>query len=253
MPTTIQITDKNIQFDSPYTDHEAAQTFRTMVETGRIDSDFAKSLYHGAKKHGAYTARQIPWVHVIVAQAEGRPTRPVAPSTGNLITTNYIKVVEHLSRCRQSREQGGKGLLNPVVGLTVNGQRVVLKLAGKKSRHQGKVSVASDHRYGQGQFFGWIEPNGTFRAYRETPQTIAAILDLLADDPAAAIAAIGKESGHCCYCFAELSTVQSKIAGCGEKCASNYGVAYPSAAETRQHIQQHPDVLDGASDRDRWN
>lgn len=246
--TTIQMEDKGINFTSPYTDGEAAQTFRQLVETGKITSPFGLSIYHGAKKHGSYTVRQIPWVHVIVAQAEGRATRPVA---GSLITTNYIKVVEHLSRCRQSREQGGKGLLNPMVGLTVNGQRVVLKLAGKKSRHEGKVSVASDHRYGHGQFYGWIGRDGQFSS-RNAPEGVMHILDIIADDPASAIAAIGKESGHCCYCFAELTTVQSKIAGCGETCARNYGSHYPNATETRQHIEQHPDVLDGASDRDRW-
>lgn len=249
--TTIQMEDKGINFTSPYTDGEVAQTFRGLVETGKITSQFGLSLYHGAKKHGAYTVRQIPWVHVIVAQAEGRATRPVAPATGSLITTNYIKVVEHLSRCRQSRDEGGKGLLHPMVGMTVDGQHVVLKLAGRKSRHEGKVSVASDHRYGHGQFFGWIEKDGRFNT-KNAPAKVMHILDLLADDPAAAIAAIGKETGRCCYCFAELSTVQSKIAGCGETCARNYGVTYPNAAQTRQHIEQHPDVLDGASDRDRW-
>lgn len=249
--TTVQITDKGIQFVSPYTDLQVAQTFRGMVEQGRINSDFAMSLYRGAKKHGAYTARQIPWVHVIVAQAEGRPTRPVAPPTGHLIIANYRKVVEHLTKCRQSRDEGGKGLLHPMVGVTVNGQRVVLKLAGKKSRHNGKVSVASDHRYGHGQFYGYIDQDGSF-ASRNAPESVLQILDLLADDPASAIAAIGKESGHCCYCFAELTTVQSKIAGCGQTCAQNYGSHYPNATETRQYIEDHPEVLDGASDRDRW-
>jgi hypothetical protein len=244
---TIQIENKGIQFDSPYTDIQAAQTFRGMVEQGRVNSDFAMSLYHGAKKHGAYTARQIPWVHVIVAQAEGRLTRPTPPPT----TTNYRKVVEHLAKCRQSRDEGGKGLLHPMVGVTVNGQRVVLKLAGKKSRHQGKVSVTDDHRYGHGQFYGYIDQDGSF-ASRNAPESVVQILDLLADDPAATIAAIGKESGHCCYCFAELSTVQSKIAGCGATCAQNYGTHYPSTTETRQYVGEHPEVLDGASDRDRW-
>jgi len=246
--TTVQISDKGIQFVSPYTDVEAAQTFRSMVETGRVDSEFAMSLYRGAKRNGAYTPRQIPWVHVIVAQAEGRPTRPVVQP----IATNYIKVAEHLQKCRRSRDEGGKGLLNPMVGLLVGGQQVVLKLAGSKSRHQGKVSVASDHRYGYGEFYGWIERDGTFRPSKQTPEAVVNILDRLSADPVAAISEIGKESGRCCYCIAALSTVQSKIAGCGDTCARNYGVPYPNAAQTRQHILENPGVLEGASDRDRW-
>ncbi len=250
--TTIQMEDKGINFTSPYTDGEAAQTFRQLVETGKITSPFGLSIYHGAKKHGSYTGRQLPWLHVLVAQAEGRATRPAAPPAGHLFTSRYQKINQHLSRCRESRDQGGKGLLNPMVGVTVNGQRVVLKLAGKKSRHEGKVSVASDHRYGVGQFYGWIDRDGNLLSAKAVPGAVVQILDMLADDPTSAIAAIGKEGGHCCYCFAELTTVQSKIAGCGETCARNYGSHYPNATETRQHIEQHPDVLDGASDRDRW-
>lgn len=249
--TTIEIQNKGISFNSPYTHIEAAQTFRLLIENGTITSNFANSLYNGAKRFGKYTQGQIPWVHVLVAQAEGRATKPEAAPTGMLFNTDYTNIHRHLLNARQSRENGGKGLLHPVVGLQVGEQRVVLKLAGSKSRHNGKVSVASDHRYGHGEFYGWIDQEGKFQG-KNVPQQVIDILDSLAEDPQTAIASIGKESGHCCYCFAELTTVQSKIAGCGKTCADNYGTPYPTAAQTRQFVAQNPDILDGASDRDRW-
>jgi len=248
----ITIDNKGIQFDSPYTHIEAAQTFRRMVEAGNISGDFATSLYRGAKRHGSYTPGQIVWVHVLVAQAEGRPTKPNRQPAGYIIDCKYHNIHKHLQECRSSRQSGGKGLLNPMVRLEVGGQTVVLKLAGSRSRNSGKVSVASDHRFGEGDFYGWIDADGSFNARQGTPQQVVDILNSLADDPVAAIAAIGKESGRCCYCYAELTTVQSKIAGCGKKCADNYSVPYPSAADTRQALETNPGLLDGASDASRW-
>lgn len=249
---TQRIQVKNHDFESPYTDTQVAQYFRRMVENGQIDSDFAMSLYSGAKRYRKYTPGQVPWLHVLVAQAEGRPTRPTANGTNSYAMTGLTLIHAHLANCRKSRDEGGKGLLHPMVGLEVNGTSVVLKLAGPKSRNNGKVSVASSHRYGEGTFYGWIDDQGNFDSRSGVPQEVADILNRVNADPARAISEIGKESGRCCYCMAALSQVGSKIAGCGQKCAQNYGVDYPNTAAIRRFVLDNPEILDGASDRDKW-
>ena len=247
MTQKIEITNKGISFDSPYTNTAAGMEFRRLIENGDLKGNkFADSLYNGAKRHGSYTERQIPWLHVIIANHEGRPTGPeVTPTTG------LETIQAHLANCRKSREDGGKGLLHPQVRLQVGEQTVVLKLAGAKSKHNGKVSVASDHRFGEGMFYGFIDKNGYFDTRRPV-QAVNEILNRVAVDPARIISEIGKESGHCCYCFAELTTVQSKIAGCGKTCADNYGVNYPRANDVRHFIDRDASVLEGASDREKW-
>ena len=247
MTQKIEITTQGIEFDSPYTNTAAGMEFRRLVENGDLAGNkFAADLYAGAKKYGKYTDRQIPWLHVLIANHENRPTRPaVAPVTG------LKSIHSHLANCRKSREDGGKGLLHPQVGLRVDGQTVVLKLAGAKSKHNGKVSVASDHRFGQGTFYGYIDEDGNFDTRRPV-QAVNDILNRVAVDPARVISEIGKESGRCCYCFAELTTVQSKIAGCGKTCADNYGVNYPRANDVRHFIDRDASVLEGASDREKW-
>jgi hypothetical protein len=245
---TQRIQVKDNDFESPYTDNEVARVFRQMVENDVITSNFGRDLYNGARRFGKYTPGQVPWLHVLVAQAEGRPTKP-QPQVLN--QGGYAAIHAHLMNCRESREKGGKGLLHPMVGLQVGEQQVVLKLAGAKSRHSGKVSVASDHRYGQGQFYGWIDATGNFET-RGCPQVVVDILNRVAANPTQAIEEIGKESGRCCYCFAALTQVSSKIAGCGKTCAENYGHEYPSTAEIRAFVQVHPEILEGASDRDKW-
>lgn len=247
---TIEIANKGIKFDSPYTNNEVAMVFRKLVENGEFEGNgFANDLYRGARKYGKYTAGQVPWLHVLVANHEGRATRP---NTTSVALTGLGLIHKHLADCRKSREEGGKGLLHPMVGLLVGDQNVVLKLAGPKSRNKGKVSVASDHRYGHGDFYGWIDESGNMDSKKPIPQAVADILTRVAQDPARVISEIGKESGRCCYCFAELTTVQSKIAGCGKTCADNYGAEYPLTAETRQFVLDHPEILEGASDRDKW-
>lgn len=247
--TNIEIPNKGIQFDSPYTNNEAAVEFRRLVENGVLTSDFADSLYQGARRVGKYTAGQLLWLHVILANHNGLPTKP------NMVTvklTGLQLVHQHLANCRKSREEGGKGLLHPMVGLLVGDQNVVLKLAGSKSRYNGKVSVASDHRYGQGEFYGWIDENGNMDSKGPIPKAVVDILQRVAQDPARVISEIGKESGRCCYCFAKLTTVQSKIAGCGSTCADNYGADYPDTAATRLFVLDYPEILEGASDREKW-
>ena len=247
MTQRIQVRDND--FTSPYTDNEVAIQFRKGVENGTITSDFARSLYDGARQYKRYTPGQIPWLHVLVAQQEGRPTQP---NTNTDAITGLTLIHTHLADCRKSREDGGKGLLHPMVGLLVGEQNVVLKLAGSKSKNSGKVSVASDHRYGHGEFYGWIDEQGNLNSRKPVPQAVVDILERVAQDPARVISEIGKESGRCCYCFAELTTVQSKLAGCGKTCAGNYGVDYPLAAETRRMVALTPEILEGASDREKW-
>ena len=246
---TQRIQVKAHDFESPFTNNEVAAEFRKLVENDNITSDFARDLYAGAKRYKKYTPGQLPWLHVLVAQYHGRATQPNTSVSG---PTGLGLIHKHLADCRKSRDKGGKGLLHPMIGLLVGGQNVVLKLAGSKSKNNGKVSVAEDHRYGHGDFYGWIDEDGNMECRKPIPQAVVDILNRVGQDPARVISEIGKESGRCCYCFAELTTVQSKIAGAGKTCSDNYGVEYPLAADTRQFISDHPEILEGASDRDKW-
>lgn len=246
---TQRIQVKQHDFESPYTNNEVAIRFREAVEKeGLGNNEFAWSLYTGARKYKKYTPNQIPWLHVLVAQHEGRPTKP---NSGGSKISGFKAIHQHLLDCRESRENGGKGLLHPMVGLQVGDQQVVLKLAGARSKRNGCVSVASDHRYGHGDFYGWIDANGDLDT-KGIPQEALDILNRVAANPVQAIEEIGKESGRCCYCFAELTQVGSKIAGCGKTCADNYGHDYPRTAAIREFVAAHPEILEGASDRDKW-
>jgi hypothetical protein len=242
----MQFTVKGKSFDSPYSDNEVRDKLAQLVNDDKVRGQFPKDLLDGFANYGNWTERQRPWAHKFVHDAEN-PAPPASKLPG------FKTIVDHLRRCRERRDAGGAGLLNPMVRVELSGVKFTLKLAGPKSKNYGKVSVAESHRFGEGTFYGWIDENGGFDRYRGCTNDVLALLQRIASDPASQINEIGKESGRCCYCWAELSQVQSKIAGCGKTCADNYGVPYPRAAETRAFIAEHPEVLVGATDAGKWS
>jgi hypothetical protein len=127
----------------------------------------------------------------------------------------------------------------------------VLKL-NTGGKRPGTVAVSESSRFREGDFYGYIDDD-TFEPRRSANSDVISILQRVAVDPPRIISEIGRQSGRCCYCPAKLTQVQSKIAGCGKTCASNYGVDYPNAAQTRERLTENLDFLVGATDADRWS
>lgn len=225
-------------FESSHSDSEIAEKLAELTH-----SNFAQDLAASYRHYGSFTDRQRPWAHKLVHDAENRKQPSKFPG--------FDSIYQHLHNCRKSREDGGAGLLKPLIVLQVGEQTIALKYT-ISGRNRGKVSVAQSHRYGEGRFYGWIDADGYFED-RAGNDAVLSILERVAADPTRVISEIGRETGLCCYCLAPLSQVQSKIAGCGKRCSENYHVHYPNAAETREHIADHPEVLVGASDADRWS
>jgi hypothetical protein len=243
MPT-IHCKDKS--FESKYSNTEAESRLLLLVDQGKIRNTFPVSVATGIRRYGRATPHQLPYVHLFVYEAEqNQPAQPTGPGT-------FITIVDHLTKCRKLPGEGGKGLLHPCLQLKSGEQKIVLKLLGKQSKNCGGVSIASERGFGKGDYYGHISKDGYIQASRNMTREICAILERIAVNPATVISQLGRETGHCCYCFAPLTTVQSRIAGCGDTCASNYDVWYPNAAETRGFLSEHPEVLEGATDAERW-
>jgi len=240
------------EFESPHTDDEVRRRLAQYLKDGKLKSEFATDysakLLSKFRQYGRWFENQTAWAHYFVFEVE----KPLLAAPKKQLISGMVKIVDHLQRCRESRDQGGAGLKNPQVRIDLNGTKFTLKLAGPRSRNKGKVSVAESHRFGEGRFFGWIEENGDFDRRGCCGQDVVDLLLRIAIDPATVISEIGKEMGLCCYCWAPLTQAQSKIAGCGKTCADNYGAWWPNAAETREFVAEHPEVLVGATDAERW-
>jgi hypothetical protein len=250
LPETFTVKNHG-EFVSPHDDAEVRRRLAQYLRGDKLKSEFARDfgsqLLAKFRRYGNWFDNQRAWAHYFVYEVENGPK----PREANLVS-GFEKIVAHLQQCRDRREEGGAGLKNPCVRLELDGVTIALKLAGARSRNAGKVSVAQSHQFGVGDFYGWIDTDGQFDRRSCCGADTLALLQRVAEDPATQISEIGKESGHCCYCWSALTQVQSKIAGCGKTCARNYRAWYPNAAETRDFLQEHPQVIVGATDAERW-
>jgi hypothetical protein len=250
---TRTFTVKGSTFTSTMTDQ---QCYNRMVEIGRGEGfgrsqQFARDLATAYNRYRSWTDRQRPWAHKLVLDHQNR-NKPKPTLTG------FLNIYQHLQNCRKRRDEGGTGLLKPMVAIgngdpqILHGVQFVMKWTGPRSKRPNHIAVSECAGYGQGKFYGYIDEQGQFEQYSACPDLVVQYLRRIAQDPAREISALGRESGLCCYCRSGLTQVQSKIAGCGSTCARKYDVWYPNAAETRDFIQETPQVLTGASDADRW-
>ena len=226
------------EYSSPNTDEQVYHKLVQYVADGTVKGDFPRDLCGGYTKWRKFTPGQRPWAHKFVLDAE-KPNQ-------NVQVDGFESIVKHM------RGAADSGMKNPQIRIEYNGVKFTLKLAGRGSRNCGKVSVAESHKFGEGAFYGWIGTDGKYQRYSAASDALVAVLAEIATDPATAINKMGLQAGHCCYCWAALTQVQSRMVGCGKTCSDHYNVPYPNAAETRRYIQDNPGVLVGASDAERW-
>lgn len=256
MEFTQTFTVRGKTFESPHTDAQAIIKLTQLGIDGKLGSstNFARDIIMGYRRHGRLTDRQRPFVHEMVVSRE-QPTKATTTNPGIL---GFLTIFTHLQACRQRRDEGGTGLLKPMIAIgngdpaILNGVQFVMKWTGPKSKRPNHVAVSQCAGYGKGEFYGYINEKGEFDRYRSCPDLVLAFLKRIATNPRVEISAIGRESGLCCYCRAGLTQVQSKIAGCGKTCANKYDVWWPNAAETREYIETNPQVLIGSTDQNRW-
>jgi hypothetical protein len=111
-----------------------------------------------------------------------------------------------------------------------DGQTVVLKLNGARSKYEGSICVANDAAYGasDNKYFGRIERNGAWIPGRDACSVILALLDELAANPAETAAKYGKLTGNCCFCSTPLKDARSTAVGYGPICAEHFGLPWGS-------------------------
>lgn len=253
--TTRTFTVKGNSFESTHTDQQVRDGLKAAIDAGDLRSNFAADLIAGRDRYGSWTPGRQAWAHKIYLEVLSRKQH----DANKVLEPGFEKIVSHLQAARDRRENGGAGLLNPMVRIgngdpaVLNGTQFCLKLVtSARSKHRGKVSVAQSSKFRGGDFYGYIDTEGNFDGYSRCTEHVKELLRRIAQDPVKVIVELGKESGLCCYCHAGLTQVQSKIAGCGKTCSRNYATWYPNAAETREYLVEHPQLLVGATDRTRW-
>lgn len=172
------------------------------------DQEFAQSLLRSANGPRGASEKQIHWMKVLLDRANGTTAPEVTVSVDGIISL---------------LRTASKSLKFPKVRLaTEDGQRVVLSLAGPKSRYTGDVMVTDGGPFGANVYFGRIGQDGTVVASGSMAAPVMSLLQAFAADPAGVGALIGRRFGSCCFCSRELETRESLAVGYGPVCAVKY-------------------------------
>lgn len=181
------------------------------------DQGFANSLISQAETRGG-TAKQVHWMQTLLDRAKlaAAPAAPAEPSevvaVGGIVTLLT----------------GAAGRLKyPKVRLLTDcGQKVVVGMAGPRSRYVGQVMITDGGSFHNGTYFGRIDLSGqVFPSANMTP-AVMSLLTAFAADPAGIGAMIGKRIGACCFCSRGLETSESLAVGYGPVCADKYSLPW---------------------------
>lgn len=184
------------------------------------DQSFAQSLLRSAAGRFGPSPKQAHWMQVLADRANAPAPAPAATVSVAGIITLLRGAAEHLKY--------------PKVRLTTeSGQRVVLSIAGERSKYCGDVLVTDGGPFENRTYFGRITQSGEVLGSRSLTDEVTSLLVAFAADPAGVGALIGRRYGHCCFCARELETRESLHVGYGPVCADKYGLPWgevPAAA-----------------------
>lgn len=177
---------------------------------------FATSLINQFSRKGTLSPNQTPYVTSLLALAKGENPPPRHADVGDF--TGVIALFKTASA----------NLKYPKIRLQVDGQAIVLSVAGERSKAPGSVNVAGEGAWGDRPWYGRVSPEGKFDRSRSLTPDFAAllipVLQELSSNPVAAVQRYGKLTGSCMFCGKTLSDDRSKAAGFGETCAKHFGL-----------------------------
>lgn len=206
--------------ESPYTHEEA------MEKLGSVSGSFAQSLRQQYSRKGKLSERQWPWVHKLAVEAD-QPRKATAAD----VDLGAGKVIELFDRAAQN-------LKYPRVTLTFKGATVRFQRCGPNSKHPGSVNVTDGGGYHTGIWYGRINrDDGSFTRSRkafhrsEHAGAVEEAIQLMAKDPVQTAIDLGKQSGVCCFCNAELTDERSTLRGYGPVCAKNFGLPHGAVSK----------------------
>jgi len=178
------------------------------------DKEFADSLMAQAIKK-KLSEKQLYWAGVLSKRKYEKKELPKEQLEGNfkpLLTMFQL---------------AGTKLKYPKIRIkTKDGFRLMLKVAGERSKYKGQLMVTDGGSFGNNVYYGRVDKDGVLHYTNKMTPPIKKALNELSTDPVQAAKAYAGLSGECCFCGAELTDEVSKKNGYGPVCAKNYGLPY---------------------------
>jgi Family of unknown function (DUF6011) len=129
-----------------------------------------------------------------------------------------------------------QNLKYPKIKLQFEGETVVVKLAGAKSRYNGQLMVTNDAGYGSqlNKYFGRVDQNGAIVAGPALTAAIEGLLEEFATNPVEVATRYGKLTGNCMFCDKHLDDPTSVATGYGPVCAKKWNLPHSAARQSRK-------------------
>jgi len=193
---------------------EHEREWNWLVSTASRQDPFAGSVLTQLLQRGFLTERQIEAIQKNIAKAEDRAAEQRRAEAEGITLPNCQR---YLQAARES------GLKYPKLRLVDGeGRRIVLSLAGGRSKHPGSVNITDGRSFEDNTWYGRIV-DGVFTRSRHCTDSILATLREIDSDPSAAVKVQGQRTGQCCCCGRELTNAESIEAGIGPICAGRFG------------------------------
>lgn len=122
-------------------------------------------------------------------------------------------------------EAHANGIQRPKLRFEIDGQKVTIARVNM-GQNLGKANITDGKPYGQSQWFGRIELDGTLRSGKVTNAAVTTLLDELAEDVVKTAVVHGQKTGRCCFCSRHLTTKESVTAGYGPVCAERWSLPW---------------------------
>ena len=230
---------------------EQVQTLKANLgnlPTGK--QSFASSLIQQFERRRSLSPNQTPYIESMLAQATSPKPAAVVQSLGD-----FGGVIALFKKA-------GQKLKFPKITLQVEGEAVILKMAGPRSSTPGSINVVSEGGFGVATFYGRISPQGEFvQGGRASDKlngvfgsALVTLLRVLASDPIKVVQEQARLTGHCIFCNKHLTDARSKAAGFGPVCADKWDLgaewkaaAKNAAAEEEVYVSAAP-KKDGLDD-----
>jgi len=185
----------------------------TLLTNSVKKGNFVDSILSQYIKKGKLSESQFYWLHKLANDIKNQCAKS-ADNIGN--------VDAFLSYFNIAKER----LKHPKLHLIYDeGCIVRFSLAGERSKYPGSIFVAERTKgFSTADYFGRIMPNGDFYRGRDCDAEMYEWITTLVKNLQDEALLFGQETGHCSFCYKELTDERSLKVGYGPVCAKNWGL-----------------------------
>jgi len=172
------VTKSGVSVESPYTDQEAMQKLKDLVDNGSLSAKFPSDLVRRSLEGRGLSDEQVVWAHVLVVQFETKAKVPKRPA---------LQLPRVVALLRGARRNGHKWPKVTATGWWAEGDAttgydaddiVKLSLTGEGSKYPETINIVNGGKYGEegARWYGRIYGDGLFEP---APQCTDQVVEML--------------------------------------------------------------------------